>query len=83
MTAFYAPNSSFTYAQAINNGGVVTGYYAYSGTIYGFTRTGKGVLTAFAVPNVYSTQPFSINDSGVIAGSCSDAAGHHGFVRTR
>jgi hypothetical protein len=81
VVGFYAPGSSFTFAQAINSAGIVTGYYAVSGRILGFLRSASGTITSFAAPGANSTQAYNINTVGAVAGSCVDAAGHHGFVR--
>lgn len=79
-----------TYPSAINNWGVLTGWYIDSNNVYhGFVRSPDGIFTAFQAPGAATTPyngttPFTINDLGVIIGNYTDASGfNHSFVRTR
>jgi hypothetical protein len=57
-----------TYASALNNEGVITGYAAFTGNVNrGFVRAQSGLITLFD-GSTSSTIPVSINDKGQIAG---------------
>jgi hypothetical protein len=76
-----------TFPQAVNQIGVITGWYGDNvrSGFHGFVRSLLGTLATFDVPNaVGGTFPSAINDIGVIAGYYNDnvGLGAHGFVRT-
>jgi uncharacterized membrane protein len=79
-----------TYPSAINDWGVITGYYEDANDeVHGFIRTPDGKYIAFDAPGAAAvpgsnagTSPSSINDLGEIAGSYNDSSGvSHGFLR--
>jgi hypothetical protein len=80
-----------TYASSINIGGLITGSYQGTDTVYhGLLRSSNGKFTTFEAPGADTTagsyngtSPSSINDLGAITGSYSDANGFgHGFLRS-
>jgi uncharacterized membrane protein len=80
-----------TYPSAINDWGVITGYYEdASDEIHGFIRSLDGKYITFDAPGAAAvpgsnagTNPSSINDLGEITGFYDDARGvTHGFLRT-
>ena len=77
LTIFDA-GSGHTIPTAINNKGVVAGWYGnYPGQ--GFVRAADGTITTFDVPGASSTTVLSINDKGMVVGYYS---GSYGFLRT-
>lgn len=85
MTEFDPAGSSGTYATALNDRGVIAGYYQDgTGLAHGFVRKSGGNFVTFDVAGAAGTFPNSINRGGDIAGWYTDASGtYHGFVRTR
>ncbi len=80
-----------TFATAISNGGVVTGYYIDANDVYhGFLRTSKGGFLTFeatgadTTPGSFNgTTPSGVNDLGMVVGSYTDGNGfEHGFLRS-
>lgn len=82
-----------TVANAMNDGGVITGYYQSADLVYhAFMRNKDGSMVTFEAqgaatgPNdnvSQGTQAFSINNQGDIAGIYYDTAGQqHGFMRS-
>jgi hypothetical protein len=60
-----------TFPDAINNGGVITGYYSDNtgSGFHGFLRSQNGDLITFDVPGaLFGTFPTAINPAGTIAG---------------
>ena len=81
---FDLPGSMGTYAESINNAGVVTGWYSDQTDTnrYSFIRHRNGTLTTFGVPGSTTTQASAINDAGYVAGIFIDpASGWRGFIR--
>lgn len=69
---FTVPGGTGATPQAINNSGVVVGYYVYgNGNQGGFLRAADGTITTFNVPGAATTAPASISSTGWIAGSYS------------
>lgn len=72
---------------AVNDTGVVTGYYYDSGSVaHGFVRAADGTITTFDAPGAgfSGTMPSDINSAGTIIGSYVSAASESqvvGFVR--
>ena len=82
---FDPPGSTGTYAESINNLGIVTGWYSDQTTInrYSFIRYPNGYLTTFGVPGSTTTQASAINDVGYVAGVFIDSSSKwRGFVRS-
>lgn len=70
-----------TFANDINDSGVVVGYYAKEkNTYHGFLYS-LGVATPFDYPGATFTQPLGINAAGAVTGLYEDSVGVHGFVR--
>lgn len=73
-TQFLPPGSTTTFPMAINNGGLVAGYYLdASGIDYGFLRNPDGTIVTFAAPGAGTgtfdgTYAWAMNDLGQIAG---------------
>jgi hypothetical protein len=79
-----------TFANAVNNFGVITGFYIDSNDVsHAFIRYPDGKFTSFEVPGAdmtvgsfNGTSAASINDAGVVTGEYFDASGEsHGFLR--
>jgi uncharacterized membrane protein len=81
FTTITPPNSFQTQVSAINEIGVITGFYNVvpegMGGEHGFVRDWQGTITSFDVPGGGGTFPTSINDLGVIVGY----SGASGFLR--
>jgi len=83
-----APGAVNTVVTAINDSGVITGfYYGGSGDSHGFVRSPDGTFVLFDSPLGGAPNPTSINNAGVITGFYGDGnfgafGGSHGFVRT-
>jgi hypothetical protein len=82
------PNSTNTVPEAINSGGVITGYYTDLNFVPdGWVRTATGAFTSFDPLGSGATFPLAINPAGTIGGNfayADDANGvNHGFVRAR
>ncbi|MBA3916629.1 MAG: hypothetical protein H0X25_22845 [Acidobacteriales bacterium] len=75
------PNASATFAQAVNNSGVVVGGYTLrDGTEQGFVYS-AGQFSSFTVPASTATVVTAVNDNGVLAGYYSDSTSMlHSFV---
>lgn len=79
-------NAVATNAQAINDNGLITGFYSTDGQHdHGFfynTNTGQYFLPADPVqPNLFLTQFLGMNDNGLAVGYWQDNAGdQHGFI---
>ena len=94
ITLFDAPNAGTrktqgTAAMAINDSGVIAGFYtglnAYNNFQgYGFVRNANGVIATISIPaNSYNPQVYAVNAAGEIAGSYVDSYNYrHGFVLT-
>jgi len=68
FTSFDYPGAKSTYATAINNAGVIVGYYTdASNNYYGFTYTGS-TFTSLSFTGFVNTQIWGINDSGEVVG---------------
>jgi hypothetical protein len=81
LTAVDYPGAFTTFAQAINNSGVIVGGYVLrDGTEQGFVYS-AGQYSNFTVPGSKATVVTGINDNGVLAGYYSDQALiFHSFV---
>jgi hypothetical protein len=85
---FTAPNSSFTYAYAVNDAGVAVGEFFDSGNhSHGFMWSQAGGFTQIDYPVSLGGNPLGgticngINNSGEIIGTYLDGAGYiHGFT---
>jgi hypothetical protein len=77
------PGATATYVSAVNDAGVLTGYYDdASGVTHGFVEAGSEEVS-FDPPGATGTYPSGINDQGTISGTYADAGGAlHGFVRS-
>jgi hypothetical protein len=88
--ATYSPCCIWTFAEAINSGGQVTGYDNDGHNLFhGFVRGRDGTVTTFDAPgagteSLQGTLAVGINQEGTIAGSYIDAAYvNHGFLRKK
>jgi len=91
IATFDVPLATQTYAVAISNNGVVTGYHVDStdgnAVRHGFYRDAQGNITSFDVPgagtgDTQGTYAMGINAAGTITGYYSDSNSIlHGFVR--
>src|SRR3954466_6500212 len=73
----------YTFVDAINAGGSVTGNYLDAGgTTRGFVRAADGTIALFDPTASISTEPHAINKSGAIVGDYVDATRSHGFLRS-
>ncbi|HWZ81698.1 MAG TPA: hypothetical protein VNW47_03690 [Terriglobales bacterium] len=84
VTTFDVPGAADTFAESMNTGGQITGYYRDHVTFqaHGFFRDGNGVLVTFDVPDSIYTHPLGINSESQITGTYQDAALIvHGFLR--
>ena len=84
-TNVQAPGASTTYIRAINNAGVMVGYYGDSQGvgIHGFRATSpnKNDFTEINVPSAKYTIAFGINNAGDIVGWFADSnSSFHGFI---
>lgn len=77
------PNGLATAPEAMNDAGVVTGYYlASGGGLHCFVRAKNGAVTSFDIPALPGATPAAINIHGVIIGNGDDPNGvPHGFMR--
>jgi hypothetical protein len=83
-SGFDAPDATgLTFAQAINDAGLVAGYYLDAAGDHGFVYDGTSV-SEFDEPDASagSTQVWGVNDAGTLVGRFSDANGAHGFLAT-
>jgi probable HAF family extracellular repeat protein len=87
LTAFDVPNESLQYAQGINDGGEIVGYFqdaSQGGKTRGFLRHRNGNIVVFDAPDATFTTATSINNHGHIAGQfgeTSQSSQDRGFVR--
>jgi uncharacterized membrane protein len=87
FTKFDPPNSSFAYAQGINDLGQAVGaFFDSAGNGYAYIYT-KGHFTTIQDPNASAamggTAPYTINDLDQIVGDYTDAQGDfHSFLAT-
>jgi len=83
VTIFNPPDSTNTNAVAINQSGVIAGFYTdANNATHGFLRTANGTIRAFDPPGSAGTNPSVINPGADIAGTYTDASSNpHGFVR--
>ncbi|HZQ70871.1 MAG TPA: hypothetical protein VFA68_20255 [Terriglobales bacterium] len=74
------PGADLTEALAVNDSGVIIGWYGKGGSIFGFAFA-NGRYTSFAYPGAKGTLPRGINNSGQIVGEyTSDFQTYYGFV---
>jgi len=79
---FGVAGATATYAQDINNAGVIAGYY-YGTGFHAFLRGANGAITNADPPNCVQPEVTGINRLGAITGECTDASSVvEGFVRT-
>ena len=72
-----------TFANAINNGGDIVGYYGMGGANHGFLLS-AGKFTVIDYPGAKGTVANGINAQGDIVGAYTDTSGHaHGFLLSR
>lgn len=99
ITTFDPPNSTYTYASAINAAGQITGYFVDANGQHGFLREPTGKIAVFDIPmDEYclgegtsapsAVAPQAINPAGVITGDYSEGtlyclSRRRGFVRDR
>ena len=91
FTSFESPGADTTpndfngtFAQSINDRGVIAGYYAdATGLTHGFVRSADGAFTAFDVTDaVNGSFPIYLNDAGAIVGYSLDVnLLFHAFLR--
>jgi len=88
FTTFDAPGGIATFANSINPGGAITGYYVavttepFSIVFHGFLRAADGTITTFDAPGALYTFAWSINPEGTISGNYYDASFvSNGFLR--
>jgi uncharacterized membrane protein len=81
FTTIDVPGAADTIAGAVNDSGVVAGFYIDSrGTSHGFIDR-HGRFTTIDVPGATGTAADSINGTGVVVGSYTDRRGvNHGFI---
>ena len=75
IVSIESPNGVITYGTAINNSGVVTGYYGdfYDGLAGGFITGANGIgFTDISTLSKHSTYPNEINYSGQVVGSIAN-----------
>jgi hypothetical protein len=80
-----AASGQGTFAQDINDPGMIAGYYVdSSGMAHGFLRYPNGTFTSFDAPDATGgTLGIIPNNAGEIAGIYFDSVGPHGFLRSR
>jgi hypothetical protein len=80
IETFAKPGSLDTYAQAISNNGLVSGFYFQDGVYTGFIHPihGKNIAGIVFVPNPLTFLP-GINSSGLAVGYGQDGYGQYGF----
>ncbi len=88
ITTFNPPGAITSNCLAINNDGVIAGYYCdLSNVCHGFLRAADGTITTIDVPGAgtgfyQGTTANAINQAGTITGYYQDASGvSHGFLR--
>jgi hypothetical protein len=89
IVTFDPPGSAFTEPVAVNNSGVVAGYYYDGANVsHAFTRSADGTFTTFSVPGASTnsgegTFVGGMNSSGTLAGYYTDAdQTFHGYLLT-
>ncbi len=80
FTTLDFPQAQDTSAIAINNSGVIVGYYVINATGPHAFLYENNTFTTIDFPGASYTLATSINNSGVVAGLFADASGLHGFV---
>jgi hypothetical protein len=82
---FSVPGATFTSAEAVNNFGVIAGFYADANSRqHGFIRSADGssyTTIDFPGAKVTATDVFGINDLGDVVGTYYDGSGH-AFIRS-
>ena len=84
FTSFDYPGAKATFGTAINNVGVIAGYYTDTSSIlHGFTDS-TGTFTSLTFTGSKDTEAWGINDSGEVVGfySIGTPLGFHGFSYT-
>ena len=76
------PNSTGSYATAINTSGLIVGAYTdVAGLTHGFATSDSSTFNNVDFPGATNTQPIDVNDAGAIVGEYYDAANvEHGFI---
>ncbi len=68
-TTIDPPDSTYTYANGINNSGAIVGFWTGPSNVFeGFVRTSDGVFTVVDFPGGLETQIYGINNRGDICG---------------
>lgn len=81
LVSYLFPGASGTFANAINNAGVVVGYYTFDSVTHGYMRDTQGVVHTIDFPGASATYLNGISDTGQISGSFKDSGGNlHGFL---
>src|SRR5215471_9019809 len=74
------PHAFAVFPTALNDKGLITGYYVKKGH-HGFIWRPHGALVTFDVPGAEYTNPAGISQTGVVTGSYSINRVPEGFVR--
>ena len=82
FTVIDYPGATNTYAQGINKGGDIVGYYGISGVQHGYLLS-AGKFTVIDYPGATGTSAWGINSQGDIVGQYTDSTGHHGFLLSK
>ena len=74
ITTFDGPNAKYTTPAAINDGGVIAGYFTDQSAVHGFLRAADGTISVYDAPNSGGdTSIYAINNKGAFAGYYEDA----------
>jgi hypothetical protein len=84
IKTFAVPGAASTLPVAINNNGVIAGYYYDSSNFkHGFIRAHDGTVTTVDAPGGFdNSQIVGINAAGDVVGNTSNNAAYRAFVRT-
>jgi hypothetical protein len=83
VTLFGPRNALAVNPSAINDDGLIAGYFARSDHIlHGFVRAVDGSIKTFDPPGSIETAVSGINLSGIVAGWFDDGSMSHGYLRT-
>lgn len=79
LTTIDFPGARHTFANGINNGRSIVGYYVDS-NVRGFHRSVDGLFTTIDLPGATWTDVYGINDAESIVGSGLISSIFHGFL---